>query len=139
MKICSNIKSFSEINSSIDQSQIEAKMIYEMYKKFCSKRLQIDRLRQQYAAEIFYSTDFQLQQIGRKRSVVYIENFLTKQKENLLLGSVKAIIKILQRFEQKKYSSKIKQTVLCGWNFTVQIFKYSRLDIKDQWFILRIF
>ena len=69
-------------------------MIYEIYKKFCSKRLQIDRLRQQYAAEIFYNTDFQVSQIGRKISVLYNENFLTKPKGNLLLGSVKDVIKI---------------------------------------------
>ena len=74
---------------------MEAKMIYEVNKNFIQKRLQIDGLRQRYAAEIFCSIDFQVQQIGHKRSVVYIENFLMKLKENLLLGSVKAIKKIL--------------------------------------------
>ena len=63
-------------------------------RNFIQKRLQIDGLRQRYAAEIFCSIDFQVQQIGHKRSVVYIENFLMKQKGNPLLGSVKAIIKI---------------------------------------------
>ena len=73
---------------------MEAKMIYEVYKKFHSKRLQIDGLRQRYVAEIFCSIDFQVQQIGHKRSVVYIENFSMKPKGNLLLGSVKDVIKI---------------------------------------------
>ena len=63
-------------------------------RNFIQKRLQIDGLRQQYAAEIFCSTDFELWQIGCKRSKVYIENFLMKPKGNPLLGSVKAIIKI---------------------------------------------
>ena len=63
-------------------------------RNFIQKRLQIDGLRQQYAAEIFCSTDFQVYQIGRKRSVVYIEIFSTKPKGNQLLGSVKDFIKI---------------------------------------------
>ena len=73
---------------------MEAKMIYEVYKKFIQKRFQIDGLRQRYAAEIFCSIDFQVQQIGHKRSVVYTENFLMKLKGNPLLGSVKDVIKI---------------------------------------------
>ena len=63
-------------------------------RNFIQKRLQIDGLRQRYAAEIFCSIDFQVQQIGHKRSVVYIENFLMKPKGNPLLGSVKDVIKI---------------------------------------------
>ena len=63
-------------------------------RNFIQKRLQIDGLRQRYAAEIFYSIDFQVQQIGHKRLVVYIENFSMKPKGNPLLGSVKAVIKI---------------------------------------------
>ena len=90
-------------------------------RNFIQKRLQIDGLRQRYAAEIFCSIDFQVQQIGHKRSVVYIENFSMKPKGNLLLGSVKDVIKISQKFGQKKQSSKIKQMVLCGLNSAIQV------------------
>ena len=53
--------------------------------------------------------------------MVSIENFLKKPKENLLLGSVKDVIKISQKFGQKKHSSKIKQMVLCGLNSAIQV------------------
>ena len=90
-------------------------------RNFIQKILQIDGLRQRYAAEIFYSIDFQVQQIRHKRSVVYIENFSMKPKGNLLLGSVKDVIKISQKFGQKKHSSKIKQMVLCDLNSAIQV------------------
>ena len=58
--------------------------------------------------------------------MVYIENFLTKPKGNLLLGSVKDVIKFRGDLDRKKHSSKIKQTVairleFCNVSFVVEM------------------